>query len=181
MNDNQTTRDSRICDLSVVKNLRKKLGFSAEELAEKAGLTRGTVLKIEAGQGNPTLQTIEALARVLRLAPSELVRMTESEMAETGQRETFDQRGYQGARVRFGDFELYHLRLQAGAETEFDPSIHENTWEVCFVLAGSLRVSVGGQHHSLTAGMALRFKALHEHHIEVLEEAEVVLIHYSTI
>ena len=181
MHNDRTLKDSRVCDLSVVKNLRKKWGFSAEDLAEKAGLTRRTVLKIETGQGNPTLQTIEALARVLRVSPSELVGLAESRTAEAGRCEPFVREGYRGTRIRFADVELYHLHVQAGVQTDFEPDLHENTWEVCFVIEGFLRISVGGRSHDLAAGTALRFKALHEHRMDVLEDVELVLVHYNLI
>ena len=181
MDDQRTRKDSKACDLSVVKNLRRKWGLSADELAEKAGLTRGTVLKIEAGAGNPTLQTIEALARVLHVSPSELVGLAESRTAETGRCETFDREGYQGTRVRYADLELYHLCVRAGVQTCFDPDLHENTWEVCFVSKGLVRIEVGGRSHELQAGDSLRFKALHEHRMDVLEDAELFLVHYNLI
>ncbi len=181
MNNEKKIQPSMGCDLSVVKNLRGKWGLSADELAEKAGLTRGTILKIEAGQGNPTLQTIVALARVFRMTPSELVRMAETETVEVGRCQPFQREGYGGDHVRFPDFELFHLRLPAGVRTEFEPELHENTWELCFVLAGLIRLNVAEQSHDLGAGTALRFKALHDHRIEVLEDSELMVIHYNLI
>ena len=40
---------------------------------------------------------------------------------------------------------------------------------------------MGNQSHELGHGMAVRFKALHDHHFDILEEAEFLLIHHSMV
>lgn len=46
---------------------RKELGYSVEELAEKSGVSRGTIKNIEARRGNPRSYNIEAIAKALDL------------------------------------------------------------------------------------------------------------------
>jgi transcriptional regulator with XRE-family HTH domain len=56
-----------------VRRLRRKLGMSAAELAEKAGIS--SVRMIEAGRvDNPRLSTVQALARVLGCSVADLYR-----------------------------------------------------------------------------------------------------------
>jgi hypothetical protein len=43
---------------------------------------------------------------------------------------------------------------------------------------GKIRVTVAGQNHESAPGMAVRFKALQEHHFDVIEEAEFLMIHH---
>jgi transcriptional regulator with XRE-family HTH domain len=164
-------------DFSVIRTLRKKHGLTIEELAQKAQLTRLTVAKMEMGKGNPTMDTVEALARVFQLASSELIRMAEKEKAELAAIKDFQSPGIEGKNLCFPNLEIFHLRGQAGGQTEFDPGLHENTSEICLVLTGKLALTVRGQSHELHAGMALRFKAIQEHHIKILEDAEFLLIH----
>jgi putative transcriptional regulator len=38
-----------------ISELRKKLGITQEELAEKVGVTRQTIISLEAGRYNPSL------------------------------------------------------------------------------------------------------------------------------
>lgn len=45
----------------LIKNQRKALGISQVELASQSGLSLPTIQKIEAGLGNPSLDTLEAL------------------------------------------------------------------------------------------------------------------------
>lgn len=166
-------------DFSVIQNLRKKWGLTAEELARKANLTRATVSKIERGGANPTIDTIEALSSVFQLSSSELIRLAEVAQCETASTKSFRTGELVGTHIWFPNFEAYHIRAGPGVRKESDPQRHENTAEVCLVLSGKIRVSVAGQIHELGPGMAVRFKALQEHHFDVIEEAEFLLIHHS--
>ena len=57
-----------------IKQLRKKLRLSQEQLAQKAGVTYTTLVKIESGaNGNPTLETMRKLADVFGVSLDELV------------------------------------------------------------------------------------------------------------
>ncbi len=168
-------------DFSIIRNLRKKWGLSAEELARRAGLTRGTIAKIEGKNGNPTIDTIEALSAVFHLSSSELIRLAEIAQAEVAITKPFKKGQFEGTHVWFPNFEMYHIRAPAGAGMKSDPKQHENTAEVCLVLSGKVRVTVGGQSHELAPGMASRFKALREHEYDVVEEAEMLLMHHNMV
>lgn len=168
-------------DFSIIRTIRKKYGLTVEELAQKANLTRMTVSNIETAKGNPTMETIEALARVFQLSPSELIRMAEKNKAEPAKLDDSRSGDIVGKRIFFPNFEIFHLRGQKGDRTEFDPGLHENTAEICFVLQGKLVLTVSGQSHELQAGMALRFKAMQEHHISIVEDAEFLLIHHVLV
>lgn len=55
-----------------IKNKRSEMKLSQEELAERAGLHRTYISDIERGARNPTLSSIERLARALNLSLSGL-------------------------------------------------------------------------------------------------------------
>ena len=60
---------------SNIKKLRKKHHLSQEQLAQKAGITYSTLIKIESGSNkNPTLETLTKLAAVFRIKIDELVK-----------------------------------------------------------------------------------------------------------
>ena len=61
-----------------VRALRTALGLSQEELAARAGLHRNYVGMIEREERNPTLSTIEGLAKGLKSRPSELIAKSEA-------------------------------------------------------------------------------------------------------
>jgi XRE family transcriptional regulator of biofilm formation len=56
-----------------LKTLRVKQGFSQETLAKKAGLSRGYLLRLEAGRQDPTLGTMTKLAKALKVTVGELL------------------------------------------------------------------------------------------------------------
>ena len=60
-----------------VRGRRKELGLSQEELGERADLHRTYVSQVERGLKSPSLTSIEHLAKVLRVRPSELVHAAE--------------------------------------------------------------------------------------------------------
>lgn len=53
--------------------LRQAGGWSTAELARRSGVARATLTALEAGQGNPTLETLYALADTLRAPLADLI------------------------------------------------------------------------------------------------------------
>lgn len=56
-----------------VKQLRKQAGLSQEELAELIKRDPRTIVAIEAGKRNPTLNTIYKLAKALKVSAGQLL------------------------------------------------------------------------------------------------------------
>lgn len=56
-----------------IRSRRLAIGLSQEELAFQAGLHRTAISHIEQGTRSSTLETIEKLARALKVQPSELM------------------------------------------------------------------------------------------------------------
>lgn len=57
-----------------VRNRRKELKISQDELAYRAGVNRTTIIGIESGNCNPTLINIATIAEALKVHPSELLK-----------------------------------------------------------------------------------------------------------
>ncbi len=49
-----------------IKEIRNKIGLTQEELAEKVGVRRETIVFLEQGKYNPSLQLAHAVAKVLK-------------------------------------------------------------------------------------------------------------------
>jgi DNA adenine methylase len=56
-----------------VKEARKNMDFSQEQLSLITGIERGQISKIESGQINVTLETIERLSNALKVTPKNLI------------------------------------------------------------------------------------------------------------
>jgi transcriptional regulator with XRE-family HTH domain len=57
---------------SKIKRLRETKSWSQSELTRAAGLTHGLVSRLEDGIGNPSLNTLAAIAKALGTTVSEL-------------------------------------------------------------------------------------------------------------
>ncbi|MFC9675739.1 helix-turn-helix domain-containing protein [Streptomyces sp. NPDC056949] len=52
---------------------RQQRGMSAAEMARGAGLSKATLSQLEAGNGNPTIDTLDAIAIALRIPIADLL------------------------------------------------------------------------------------------------------------
>ena len=62
----------------MLKQKRLALGLSQEKFAEKVGLSMRSVSLLETGKQQPTLSTLNNIARALNIKPSELLRLIEN-------------------------------------------------------------------------------------------------------
>jgi putative transcriptional regulator len=57
---------------NLVREFRTRLGLTQEELAERAGVWRQTIISIESGRYNPTITLAYKLARIFHTSIEEL-------------------------------------------------------------------------------------------------------------
>lgn len=62
----------------VIRQLREDRGVTQEDLAHEAGITTGTLSKIERGLANPSWTTVERIARALGTSVARLAASAES-------------------------------------------------------------------------------------------------------
>lgn len=72
----------------VLCKLRKEIGVSQEDLADRAGLHRTYVSQLERGLKSPSLKAINALAQALGKEPHELVKAAEEGLGDEKTRRT---------------------------------------------------------------------------------------------
>ncbi len=63
----------------VLRKLREERGFSQEALAVHAGVTAGTLARLELGQSDPSWSTICAVAKALDVRLREIVTAVETQ------------------------------------------------------------------------------------------------------
>ena len=76
-------------------------------------------------------------------------------------------------------FKIYCLKAGAGVIKVSDPGCHENTAEVCLVIKGKVRITIKDHSYKLEPNMAVRFKSLHEHWIDIVDDAKFLMIHHN--
>jgi transcriptional regulator with XRE-family HTH domain len=57
-----------------IKALRERRRLSQEALAAKAGISRGYLARLETGRHDPTVGTVEKLAKALRVKVADLLK-----------------------------------------------------------------------------------------------------------
>jgi transcriptional regulator with XRE-family HTH domain len=160
-----------------VREHRVRDGRSLAELAAAAGIGKSTLHAIETGDANPSIETIWALARALRVPFGELldpsaptvrvVRAGEGpliEAAEAGMCARLVATTGHGARA-----EWYVLELGAGASRLADGH-SAGTVEHIYVVGGRLRVGPEGGAIDLGPGDLAAFPGDVGHRYEALED-----------
>lgn len=95
-----------------LRRLRSERRLSLAELASRSGVAKATLANLEQGRGNPTIETLWALALGLGVAFSDLLEEAPGPEVEVV-------RGDEGARVGSGALDLRLLdRLERGGLTE---------------------------------------------------------------
>jgi transcriptional regulator with XRE-family HTH domain len=180
---------------SLARNLRRfraLRGLSSSEVAQRSQVARATLSALEAGRGNPTLDTLSAIASVLGVGVADLIAPgTSSTMAVSRGRE--DERDDDPfsfrllRRFKAGPcvIDLYDLRAREGESRRSDPQ-GDSVLEHLVVHAGSLSVRVGpesaqGGQASLGAGDYLAFTAdaPYEFTAERGDVRGTLVIHYA--
>lgn len=138
--------------------------LSASALAERSGVSRAMIGKIERGEAQPTAALLGRLSAALGMTLSELVARAEGDgrrlvRAADQPVWTDPDTGYRRRAVSpspGGPLELVEVDLPAGAEVSYPAAtyafIHQQIW----VLEGHLRFREGDTVHELDAGDCLQ-------------------------
>jgi transcriptional regulator with XRE-family HTH domain len=181
---------------SLARNLRRYRtlrGLSSSEVAQRSQIARATLSALESGRGNPTLDTLSAIAGVLGVGVPELVapgasstmaviRATEEEREE----ERFSFRLLRRFRAGPCVIDLYDLRAKEG-ESRMSHAHGDSVLAHVVVHTGSLVVRVDpdgaqGGEASLGTGDYLAFTADAPHEFTAVsgEVRGTLLIHYPS-
>jgi len=66
--------------LQIIKELRQERGLTQQQLAELAGVDKVTLIRIETGRGNPTVETLGKLATALGVEMADLFPKVQSSL-----------------------------------------------------------------------------------------------------
>jgi XRE family transcriptional regulator, regulator of sulfur utilization len=186
MNQSDRTSTVQRAARPIARNLRRwratrELTLSA--LAEQAGVAKSTVSLIERGQGNPSIETVSALAGALGVPFASLFHDESpgDEMALIRERDctvvAVDDAGLQGdglvirhllTRTGGALIEIYTLELQDGAVRNADAHV-TGLFEHITVAAGSVEISTDSFSEVLNRGDLISFRADRSHSFRVLE------------
>ncbi|PTQ12021.1 transcriptional regulator [Sphingomonas oleivorans] len=162
---------------------RERMGLSLNELARRAKIAKSTLSQIESGAGNPSVETLWALAVTLDIPVSRLIAMprprTQVIRAGEGPAAFSEQSNYAaillaasppGARR-----DIYRLQVQPGRPRLSDPHM-PGTVEHLIISSGRARVGPAEAPVELGPGDYISYAADAPHLFEALEPDTTAVI-----
>lgn len=160
---------------AAVRGQRERARMSLSELAAAAGVSKSTLSLLEAGRGNPSIETLWAIAKALGVPFGQLIEPPAPDLRVV--------RDGEGARVqsaaspyaaelllpanRRGSFELYRLTADPGPPRHAEAH-NRGVVEHVLVLAGGLRVGPASAPADLGPGDLASFPGDAPHVYETL-------------
>jgi transcriptional regulator with XRE-family HTH domain len=149
-----------------VRSLRRERGWTLEHLAERSGVSRAMISKLERGEKNPTLVVAAKVAEGLGVSLSRLVGIEERRRVVLVPREARmvmrdPETGFERQLLSpsFGGLEfIRNVVPEYSTSGEFSPH-RRGVEEYVVVEKGRLRVVLGGEEHVLEEGDAAYFEA----------------------
>lgn len=145
-----------------VRAFRSARGWSLDQLAGRAGVSKGVLVALEQGRGNPSLTTLIRISEALGVALTRLVQVEEEPPVRLFPPERHvvlwhGPSGGSGTLLAGSDprpsIELWTWELRPGESRDSDAH-STGTREVVYVLDGVLTLAVDGRGHVVEAGSA---------------------------
>ncbi|MCC9311646.1 XRE family transcriptional regulator [Kitasatospora sp. RB6PN24] len=167
-----------------LKRVRTERGLSLSELSRRSKIGKATLSQVESGTGNPTIETVFGLSRVLQVPISDLLEGgpgTGATVVRAADVEVLSGEGVELRplrRIESGDsvFEIYDQQVRAGCTQESRGHIGT---EHTVVQSGRLGVRIGGSEVELGPGDYVGFDAAMPHSYTALDGPvrSVLLLH----
>lgn len=168
-----------------LKLLRKKLGVTLEVLAEKSGMTKSYLSKVERGLNTPSIAAALKLARALNVNVEELfsedsARLDNYSLVRSDQRQllsgTGQSPGYAVLAHQVSERNLLPFMMFPPFEFT-DPSFKEHAGEeFLFVHEGAVEVDFMTERVILQKGDALHFNAQKPHRLRSVGQVQAQLL-----
>lgn len=171
-----------------LRSLRSSRGWTLEELAERSGLSKAFLSRLEAGSRHPSIAAVLTLARVYDVAMAsffeqaaaadsvQVVRGAELPLL-SGNGVTYAPMSGNNSR-----FNLQPIRMVISASRQGNDRYHHEGEEWLYVLSGQLRLRLADKEYQLQPGDAAHFDSRLPHRLEALGNADatVILVACST-
>jgi len=148
-----------------VRQSRTAHGWSLDQLAARSGVSKGVLVALEQGRGNPNLGTLIRISEALGVALTRLVQVEDEPVVRTFPPERHvdlwhGSSGGVGTLLGGSDprpsIELWRWEIRPG-EINVSQQHSPGTREVLHVEAGELTLTVDGQVHKIPVGSAAVF------------------------
>ncbi len=148
-----------------IRGEREARGWSLDALAERSGVSRAMISKIERCEASPTATVLVRLAGAFELTLAGLI----ARAAATGGRlvRLADQPTWRDPETGYlrrqiferpdHPLEVVRVELPAGARVSAGATVYQRTRHLVWVIEGALVIEESGERHELTAGDCLSF------------------------
>ncbi|MBN3142718.1 helix-turn-helix transcriptional regulator [Pectobacterium brasiliense] len=171
-----------------IRRERERLNLSVTELAKRAGLAKSTLSQLETGIGNPSLETLWALAMALDVQVSQLIGQPRQHVqvirANEGAATYSEQANYAATLLAAcpagAQRDIYRLKVQPGEARVSQPH-RPGTVEHVILSSGRARIGPVTQPVELNAGDYISYSADVPHLFDALEAdtSAVMLIEHG--
>ncbi|GKW11873.1 DNA-binding protein [Pectobacterium carotovorum subsp. carotovorum] len=159
-----------------IRRERERLNLSVTELAKRAGLAKSTLSQLETGIGNPSLETLWALAMALDVQVSQLIGQSRQHVqvirANEGAATYSEQANYAATLLAAcpagAQRDIYRLNVQPGEARVSQPH-RPGTIEHVILSRGRARIGPVTQPVELSAGDYISYSADVPHLFDALE------------
>jgi len=169
---------SEMYDFSILRELRKREDLTIAEVAERSGISPAVISKLERNQTQAELETLFRLSRIFGMNAADLLSLAEAHTGHRTHATSYPSGGFQFQRIIYGNVRCMYGSGKKGS-TLSRPEIHQDDYEVCWVLEGSLCICLPNEKHSLETGDALQFDAILPHTYEVVEDCRIIICHIT--
>jgi transcriptional regulator with XRE-family HTH domain len=170
-----------------IKRVRRQRGISLTELARQAGVARATLHQLEAGTGNPTLETLNSIATLLGVTLGDLVtdlQPADSHLIRSSEARVLNSPGVESRIMRRFNpggsiIEVHHIQFQP-QHTLTSPGHQPGVIEHILVQAGRLTAGPSEALEILETGdfMTYRGDLAHSYSTDDLPALATLLMQY---
>ena len=163
---------------SKIRMERKRLGLSLEALAEKVGVSKMTLQRLETGATSPSIVLLSQISSYLKRPLESFIREGTAEVfhLKKNQQDALlnHERGFRiiGPQGLISDLiTLTYSEIEKGAVAE--PHTNQGR-EWAYLIEGSAVLEVGGEKYLLESGDAVYYDAHFSHSMRVLDKIKYV-------
>lgn len=165
-----------------VRRFREEQKLSQSALAEQAGLSKQTILAVEAGRANPTIDTLETLADALRVSTRALISEMGSEVLfQSGEIVQWQDQGPLSLRSldqAYGSGYVHNavIRLDSHKGAVRSLSGTRGMLRHCYVLEGKVELGPEGRTVQATVGDFVRFPGEGAHFFQPITPSAMLFV-----
>ncbi len=153
-----------------IRQFRREIGFTVEELAKKAGVSQSMISQIERGQTNPSLDTLWKLSYYLEVPVFSFFKNINSSQVYVTKRAEQKEMTMLHPNVIYRlistgldrRFELFELIVQPGEVAHLPQLAHQGE-ETGYIIQGELEVVIEEKTYYLETGDSIHFDSKLHH------------------